>query len=87
MSFYFSFFYLSFYFYFSFLQTRYKVVDCMSSFRNFVQYHLKCAKSYFHSRMRLRVADLVKVLNRAKSTTDTNQPKRITTAAGKTLLR
>lgn len=59
----------------------------MQTFRNFVQYHLKAAKSYFHTRMRLRASELVKVLNRAKSNTDTNQPKRITTAAGKTLIR
>ena len=64
-----------------------KAVESLQVFRNFVQYHLKCAKSYFHSRMRMRVAEFVKVLNRAKTTLDSNQPKRITTAAGRTLIK
>lgn len=43
-----------------------KVTAVLQSFRTFLQYHIKCSKSYFHSRMRARVASLLKVLNRAK---------------------
>jgi actin related protein 2/3 complex subunit 2 len=43
-----------------------KVIDVLTTFRNYVQYHLKCSKSYFHSRMRARVVSLLKMLNRAK---------------------
>lgn len=43
-----------------------KVTAVLQSFRNYLQYHIKCSKSYFHSRMRARVVSLLKVLNRAK---------------------
>jgi len=43
-----------------------KVVDALQSFRTYLQYHIKCSKSYFHSRMRAKAKDLLKVLNRAK---------------------
>ncbi|MES1916801.1 MAG: hypothetical protein MHM6MM_008588 [Cercozoa sp. M6MM] len=39
-------------------------------FRNYLQYHIKCSKAFFHSRMRARVANLLKVLNRAKTDAD-----------------
>jgi len=42
------------------------VIEALINFRTFIQYHLKCAKSYFHSRMRKRCSDLLKILNRAK---------------------
>jgi actin related protein 2/3 complex subunit 2 len=60
-----------------------KVVESLQIFRNFVQYHLKCAKSYFSSRIRARTTDFLKYLNRAKRNTETNLPKRILTAGGK----
>lgn len=41
--------------------SRPKLVEQMQTFRNFVQYHMKCAKAFFHSRMRFRVVELVKV--------------------------
>jgi len=43
-----------------------RIVDILQSFRNYIQYHIKCSKSYFHSRMRARARELLKVLNRAK---------------------
>jgi len=46
-------------------------------FRNYVHYHLKCCKSYLHTRMRTRVENLLKVLNRAKQETATVQKKTI----------
>lgn len=35
-------------------------------FRNYFHYHIKCAKAYMHLRMRFRVKEFLKVLNRAK---------------------
>eukprot|EP00461_Guttulinopsis_vulgaris_P001683 UN01683 len=63
-----------------------KSVENLQVFRNFVQFHLKAAKAFFHSRMRARAQYFVTNLNRAKRNTDTNQPKRITTAAGRVKL-
>lgn len=43
--------------------------NCISHiqfFRNYFHYHVKCAKAYMHSRMRFRVKEFLKVLNRAK---------------------
>ncbi|EPY53203.1 ARP2/3 actin-organizing complex subunit Arc34 [Schizosaccharomyces cryophilus OY26] len=43
--------------------------DCISHiqiFRNTLHYHIKASKAYMHQRMRKRVADFQKVLNRAK---------------------
>ncbi|KAJ1307999.1 hypothetical protein OPQ81_002072 [Rhizoctonia solani] len=38
-------------------------------FRDYLHYHIKCSKAYMHSRMRHRVTEFLKVLNRAKSET------------------
>lgn len=35
-------------------------------FRDYLHYHIKCSKAYMQSRMRHRVAEFLKVLNRAK---------------------
>lgn len=35
-------------------------------FRDYLHYHIKCSKAYMHSRMRYRVSEFQKVLNRAK---------------------
>jgi len=43
-----------------------KIVNTLQTFRTYIQYHIKCSKSYFHSRMRKRVVELLKVLNRAR---------------------
>lgn len=43
--------------------------NCISHiqfFRTYFHYHIKCAKAYMHSRMRFRVKEFLKVLNRAK---------------------
>lgn len=43
--------------------------NCISHiqyFRNYFHYHIKCSKAYMHSRMRYRVKEFLKVLNRAK---------------------
>merc|ERR1711892_598873 len=41
-------------------------IDLTMTSRNYLHYHIKCAKAYLHSRMRLRVALLLKILNRAR---------------------
>jgi len=63
-----------------------KVVGVLQSFRTYVQYHIKCSKAYFHSRMRARVMSLLKVLNRAKQEAPTGQ-KEMKTIQGKTFKR
>jgi len=52
-------------------------------FRDYLHYHIKCSKAYMHSRMRHRVAEFQKVLNRAKTEVATTERK---TASGRTLL-
>jgi len=53
------------------------------SFRNYVHYHIKCAKSYLHTRMRMKVEFLLKVLNRARH----DAPKVQKTATGRSFVR
>jgi len=62
-----------------------RVVQTLQTFRNYLQYHLKCSKAHFHARMRARVRALLKVLNRAKTDQDDNAPKK--TISGKTFVR
>lgn len=52
-------------------------------FRDYLHYHIKCSKAYMHSRMRHRVAEFQKVLNRAKTEVATTDRK---TASGRTML-
>jgi actin related protein 2/3 complex subunit 2 len=63
-----------------------KVIDVLAPFRTYLQYHLKCSKSYFHSRMRARVVSLLKMLNRAK-VEQPDDKKEKKTMAGKTFIR
>jgi len=46
---------------------RNKTLSNIQTFRNYLQYHIKCAKAFMHTRMRARVASLLKILNRAKT--------------------
>jgi len=65
-----------------------KIVAVLSNFRNYIQYHIKCSKSYFHSRMRARVVGLLKVLNRAKvEDPEKDKSKGKKTISGKTFRR
>lgn len=52
------------------------------NFRQYLGYHVKCSKTYFHSHMRDRVRTLLGTLNQAK--TSTSATKKRTTASGKT---
>ncbi|CAN3366058.1 actin-related protein 2/3 complex subunit 2 [Diutina catenulata] len=47
-------------------QKRENCITHVQVFRNYFHYHIKCFKAYMHSRMRTRVKDFLKVLNRAK---------------------
>ncbi|KAF5351567.1 hypothetical protein D9758_007228 [Tetrapyrgos nigripes] len=47
-------------------------------FRDYLHYHIKCSKAYMHSRMRHRVAEFQKVLNRAKQEVATGEKKTVT---------
>ena len=62
-----------------------KVVAVLQSFRSYLQYHIKCSKSYFHARMRARVVSLMKVLSRAKQ--DRIEDKEKKTMSGRTFVR
>lgn len=62
-----------------------KAAGSLQMFRNYLQYHIKCSKSYFHARMRARVRVLLKVLNRAKQEQDEGKEKK--TISGKTFTR
>jgi len=46
------------------------------NFRSFLQYHLKCSKSFFHSRMRKKVKEFLMILNRAKTDYDGDTKKK-----------
>lgn len=58
-------------------------VDSLQTFRNYLHYHIKCAKSHLHTCMRNRVDLLLKVLNRAKQ----DLPKEKKTIKGRTFNR
>jgi len=59
------------------------VAETIPTFRNYLHYHIKCAKSHLHTRMRNRVDLLLQILNRAKQDIDTEK----TTASGRTFTR
>lgn len=46
-------------------------------FRSFFHYHIKCSKAYMHSRMRFRVKEFLKILNRAKPENVDNDGKAV----------
>lgn len=60
------------------------VINVLQNFRTFLQYHIKSSKSHFHAKMRNRVRELIKVLNRAK-VEDPKVAKKL--ASGKTFKR
>lgn len=45
---------------------RENTISHIQFFRNYFHYHIKCSKAYMHSRMRFRVKEFLKILNRAK---------------------
>ncbi|RUS16187.1 Arp2/3 complex, 34 kd subunit p34-Arc-domain-containing protein [Endogone sp. FLAS-F59071] len=63
---------------------REETISRIQIFRDYLHYHIKCSKAYLHSRMRARVTEFLKVLNRAKPEVAITEKK---TAAGKTFRR
>lgn len=47
-------------------EIQFKAVCKLLQFRHYFHYHIKCSKAFMHSRMRFRVNNFIKVLNRAK---------------------
>ena len=47
-------------------------------FRDYLHYHIKCSKAYMQSRMRHRVSEFQKVLNRAKTEAASSERKTVT---------
>jgi actin related protein 2/3 complex, subunit 2 len=60
-----------------------KTVALLSGFRNYLSYHIKCSKTYLHMRMRHRMDEWMKVLNRAQPHVEGEKK----TFAGKTFRR
>ena len=50
-------------------------------FRDYLHYHIKCSKAYMQSRMRHRVSEFQKVLNRAKTEVASTERKTVTYVA------
>ncbi|KAI9313687.1 Arp2/3 complex, 34 kd subunit p34-Arc-domain-containing protein [Dichotomocladium elegans] len=63
---------------------REETISRIQIFRDYLHYHIKCSKAYMHTRMRARVRDFLKVLNRAKPE-NVNAEKK--TASGRTFRR
>ncbi|CUS12456.1 unnamed protein product [Tuber aestivum] len=64
-------------------QRREESISHIQTFRDYFHYHIKAAKAYMHSRMRRRVADFLKVLNRAKPEVEESEKKEKKTASGR----
>lgn len=62
-------------------QRRENCISHIQIFRDYFHYHIKCSKAYMHSRMRYRVSEFLKVLNRAKP--ETEEAKERKTASGR----
>jgi len=80
--------FLSFTLFKNHVQTRPKqleVVKLMVGFTTYMQYHIKCTKTYMHMRMRAKVAGLLQVLNRSIQKSSEEKEKK--TFGGKTFTR
>ncbi|ORZ18455.1 Arp2/3 complex, 34 kd subunit p34-Arc-domain-containing protein [Absidia repens] len=62
---------------------REETISRIQIFRDYLHYHIKCSKAYMHTRMRARVRDFLKVLNRAKPEVIAEKK----TISGKTFVR
>ena len=65
-------------------EVREETIGRIQIFRDYLHYHIKCSKAYMHTRMRARVRDFLKVLNRAKPEVQNVEKK---TASGRTFVR
>jgi actin related protein 2/3 complex subunit 2 len=57
--------------------------NMIQTFRDYLHYHIKCSKAYLHCRMRDRVAESLKILNRARPEVKTEKKS----ASGRTFVR
>ena len=62
-----------------------KTINNIQLFRDYLHYHIKCAKAYMHIRMRARVKSLLQVLNRARP--EALVPKEKKLMSGRTFVR
>ncbi|KAL5528668.1 ARC35 [Sanghuangporus sanghuang] len=62
----------------------YSTISHIQLFRDYFHYHIKCSKAYMHSRMRFRVSEFQKILNRAKMETVTSADRK--TVSGRTMV-
>jgi len=62
-----------------------KTINTIQTFRNYLQYHIKCYKAWLNNRMRNKVEAFLQVLNRARPTDAA--PKEKKTFSGKTHVR
>jgi actin related protein 2/3 complex subunit 2 len=60
-------------------------VGMLHMLRNYLQYHIKCSKAFFHQRMRARVVALLQVMNRSRQEEVGAKAKK--TASGRTFNR
>lgn len=67
-------------------QKRENTISQIQLFRTYFHYHIKCSKAYLHSRMRKRVLEYLKILNRAKPDQDEKELER-KTASGRRFAR
>ena len=58
--------------------TAFNTISHIQLFRDYLHYHIKCCKAYMHSRMRHRVSEFQKVLNRAKTEVAVTERKTVT---------
>ncbi|ORY73650.1 Arp2/3 complex, 34 kd subunit p34-Arc-domain-containing protein [Leucosporidium creatinivorum] len=70
---------------FSSAETAFSTITQIQLFRDYLHYHIKCSKAYMHSRMRQRVAQFLKVLNRAKPEPAGEKERK--TASGRSFVR
>lgn len=46
--------------------SREKSISAVLAFRDYFHFHIKCCKSFLHDRMRAKVSEFLKILNRTK---------------------
>ncbi|BEJ12660.1 hypothetical protein CspHIS471_0211200 [Cutaneotrichosporon sp. HIS471] len=56
----------------------FSTISHIQLFRDYLHYHIKCSKAYMQSRMRFRVAEFLKVLNRAKPESEEKERRTVT---------
>lgn len=68
------------------IQKRENTISQIELFRTYFHYHIKASKAYLHARMRKRVSEYLKILNRAKPDQEEKDIQR-KTASGRTFVQ